>query len=109
MPSAQTRAVAPGWLLPDGRLEAECDADGKAGRFAAVKGFLLVDAAPQGGNMAQTATALNVTESSVRSLVHRLRARCRDLFREEVAETVEQEADVEDEMRHLMMSLAAGT
>ncbi len=49
-----------------------------------------------------------LTASAERSLIHRLRGRCRAIFREEVAVTVESESEVEDEMRHLMMSLAEG-
>jgi DNA-directed RNA polymerase specialized sigma24 family protein len=91
------------------RLEAECDAGGRSGRFAAVKQFLLLDAPDESGGFKETAAGLGLSESAVRSLVYRLRERCRSIFREEVAETVERESDVEDEMRHLMVSLAAGT
>lgn len=91
------------------RLEAECDADGRQGRFAALKGFLLVDSQPEGAGMKSAAATLGVTESAVRSLVYRLRERCRGIFREEVAETLADQAELEEEMRHLMMALAAGT
>jgi RNA polymerase sigma-70 factor (ECF subfamily) len=44
----------------------------------------------------------------VKRLVHRLRQRYRSLLREEVAETVADPAEVDDEIRHLCGVLAAG-
>ncbi|MEY2539625.1 MAG: hypothetical protein QOG67_3365 [Verrucomicrobiota bacterium] len=38
-----------------------------------------------------------------------MRQRYRSLLRDEVAQTVENPADVEDEIRHLCAALAAGT
>ncbi len=91
------------------RLESECDADGKQGRFAAVKAFLLPGAAADADGLRAAAAVLHSTESAVKSLVHRLRERFRFVFREEVAETMAEEAEVDGEMRHLVMALAAGT
>lgn len=52
-------------------------------------------------SLVDTARQLGVTESALRSLVHRLRRRYQELGRAEVAETVEDPAEVEDELRHL--------
>lgn len=46
--------------------------------------------------------ALQMTESAVRVAVYRLRRRYRELLREEVARTVSDPADVDDEIRYLM-------
>jgi len=55
---------------------------------------------------AEIAAARDVTESAVKVAVHRLRARWRDAVREEVRAVVADEADVDDEIRHLMEVVA---
>lgn len=57
---------------------------------------------------AQTAARLNVTEAALKSVVYRLRCRYGEIFREEIARTVEQPQEVEDEIRHLLAVLARG-
>lgn len=54
------------------------------------------------------AVALKMSAVSARSAVHRLRKRFREIFREEVAATVEKDADIEDEMRAVITALGAG-
>jgi len=54
------------------------------------------------------AAALKMSAVSARSAVHRLRKRFREIFREEVAATVEKDADIEDEMRAVITALGAG-
>ncbi|HMO66285.1 MAG TPA: sigma-70 family RNA polymerase sigma factor, partial [Verrucomicrobiota bacterium] len=49
-----------------------------------------------------TAARLGVSESALRSVVHRLRRRWQELVREEVAHTVADPADIEPELRHLI-------
>jgi RNA polymerase sigma-70 factor (ECF subfamily) len=51
------------------------------------------------------ATALKVEPASARSAVHRLRKRFREVFREEVAGTVADPRDVDDEMRAVIAAL----
>jgi RNA polymerase sigma factor (sigma-70 family) len=53
------------------------------------------------------AAALNIQPASARSKVHRLRKRFRELFREEVAGTVADPAEVEDEMRAVIAALGS--
>jgi RNA polymerase sigma-70 factor (ECF subfamily) len=55
---------------------------------------------------AETAAKLQMSETAVRVAIHRLRLRYRNLLREEVAQTLDSPADVEDELRALMQSLA---
>jgi RNA polymerase sigma-70 factor (ECF subfamily) len=50
----------------------------------------------------QLAARLNMNESSVKVTIHRLRQRYRKLLRAAIAETVSNEADLEDEMRYLI-------
>ena len=45
-------------------------------------------------------------EGAARVAVHRLRKRFRELFRDEISQTLAHDADVEDEMRHLAAALA---
>jgi DNA-directed RNA polymerase specialized sigma24 family protein len=87
------------------RLRAECDADGRAGRFAVLEVFLVDSkgAVPYAAAAAQ----LGISENAAKSAVHRLRERYRTLFREEILLTVNEESEVEDEIRHLLEVLAA--
>jgi RNA polymerase sigma-70 factor (ECF subfamily) len=55
---------------------------------------------------AKLSAALNLSEPSVKRLLHALRARYRALLREEVSETVMSPADLDDEIRHLCAALA---
>ena len=48
------------------------------------------------------AVRLGLTESALKSAVHRMRQRYRDLVREEVAHTVDAPCEVEEEIRHLI-------
>jgi RNA polymerase sigma-70 factor (ECF subfamily) len=48
------------------------------------------------------AVRLGLSESALKSAVHRMRQRYRDLVREEVAHTVDDPAEVEEEIRHLI-------
>ncbi len=50
----------------------------------------------------QAASELAMTASALKSVVHRLRARYRELVREEVAHTVADPAELNEEARHLI-------
>jgi hypothetical protein len=56
---------------------------------------------------AAIAAARGSTEGAVKVAVHRLRARYREILRAEIRETVAEDADVDDEIRHLMEVVAA--
>jgi RNA polymerase sigma-70 factor (ECF subfamily) len=90
-------------LLAD--LRAEWSADGRAAEFDELKACLLGHA-PAGG-YAAVAIRLGTTESAIKAAVHRLRRRFQSLLRERVAETVADEQDVDDEIRHLIQALSA--
>lgn len=57
---------------------------------------------------AETAAKLGVTESALKSVVYRLRCRYGEIFRDEIAQTVGQPEDIEDEIRHLFGVLSGG-
>lgn len=52
------------------------------------------------------AAELGMTPAAVKVAVHRLRKRFRELLREEIAQTVDDPADVDDELRELFAALA---
>lgn len=54
----------------------------------------------------QVATRLNITEGAVKVAVHRLRRRYRDLLRDEIAQTVTTEEQINEEIRDLFAALA---
>jgi DNA-directed RNA polymerase specialized sigma24 family protein len=56
---------------------------------------------------AEIAAARGTSEGAVKVAVHRLRERWRDTLRDEVRATVAADADVDDEIRHLMDAIAA--
>jgi RNA polymerase sigma-70 factor (ECF subfamily) len=72
---------------------------GKAERFDLLKGTLTGQA---GWTRKEIAARLKTSEGAVKVAVHRLRQRYRELLRATIAETVNSEADLDDEMRHLV-------
>jgi RNA polymerase sigma-70 factor (ECF subfamily) len=81
------------------RLRAECEADGRGKQFGELKIFLT---AGRGAlSHAAAAKALNMDDGAVRVAVHRLRKRYRQLLRDEIAQTLANAADVDEEMRAL--------
>jgi RNA polymerase sigma factor (sigma-70 family) len=85
------------------RLEAEMSQAGKARQFAALKPALLGGAAR--APFAQIGAELGISEDAARAAAHRLRRRYRDLLRNEVARTVDDPAQVEEEIAALFSAL----
>ncbi|MHC4550997.1 MAG: RNA polymerase sigma factor [Planctomycetota bacterium] len=83
------------------KLRAESEARGRGERFEALKGSLMGEEPAR----SETAARLGMTEGAVKVAVHRLRKRYRELLRAEIAETVSDPSDVDDEMRHLVAAL----
>jgi RNA polymerase sigma-70 factor (ECF subfamily) len=83
------------------RLRMDMETKGKAELFAVLKGSLTGDVP----TLAQAAARLGMTEGAVKVAVHRLRRRYRELLRSEVAKTVADPSDVDDEMRELVSAL----
>jgi RNA polymerase sigma-70 factor (ECF subfamily) len=88
------------------RLGQEYEREGKADLFAALNPCLVGDRTSQ--PYLELAERLGTTESALKSVVHRLRRRYRQLLREEIANTVAAPDDVDDELRHLFSVLARG-
>ncbi len=83
------------------RLQAETHADG--GNFEAIKHCLTADRGEI--DYAELARRIGSSEGAARVAVHRMRKRYRALIREEIARTLLDESDVEDEMQALMNAL----
>jgi RNA polymerase sigma-70 factor (ECF subfamily) len=88
-----------------GRLESEQQDAEARNRFQALRSVLLGEPSDQG--YAFLATRFQVSESTVKSWVHRLRRRYRELLRQEVAQTVAEPGEVQEELRHLLRVLSA--
>jgi len=82
-----------------GRLELEMRESGRGDHFDKLKEFIV--SSSQGATYAKTAESLGTTEAAAKMATHRMRKRYRELLRQEVAETIEHVADVEDEIRSL--------
>ena len=85
------------------RIRAEFARDGKEHVFDELKPALTGAKIP----CAEIAARLDVKEGAVRTAVHRLRTRYRDLLRAEIAGTVASPAEVDAEMQHLFAALAS--
>ena len=79
-------------------LRSEFEQQGRADYFDRVKVFLL---GRDAGPYTTVAAELNTSEGALKVAIHRLRKRYRDLFRQEIADTVADPADVDAELRYL--------
>ena len=86
------------------RLRGACVRSGKARLYDQLEPFVSGD--DEGVPYRDIASALGMTEGAARVAVHRLRRRFRDLLREEIAHTVDGDAQVEEELRFLRQTLA---
>jgi RNA polymerase sigma-70 factor (ECF subfamily) len=85
------------------RLQQEFELAGKADQFAALKVFLGGESEPPAYR--DVAGGLNTTEGAVKVAVHRLRRRCGEILRDEIAQTVTSDEDVDQELRDLLANL----
>jgi RNA polymerase sigma-70 factor (ECF subfamily) len=86
------------------RLQKECEQDGKEKLFGQLKIFLTTG--KDESSHADAARNLGMDETAVRVAVHRLRKRYRQLLRDEIAQTLAEPADVDEEMRALFGAFA---
>ncbi len=84
-------------------LREECAAAGKEALFDALRPCLSGERST--APYSELAATLQMTPGAVQVAVHRLRRRYGELLRAEIADTVEWEADVDDELRHLFAAL----
>lgn len=87
------------------RLRQEYADAGKTVEFEHLKSFLTVER----GEISYPAIAesMRISEGAARVAVHRLRKRFREVFRQQIAQTVQTPEEIEDEVRHLVAALAA--
>jgi len=78
---------------------------GKAEQFEALKPWLLgeVDSLSQ----AEVARRLDLTDGAIKVAIHRLRKRFRELVKTEIAQTVPEPGQVQEELRYLVEALAS--
>ena len=85
-------------------LQKECDAHGKGPLFREARS--LISGERDGMAYAQLSKNLNMGEGAARVAVHRLRQRYGELLREEVANTVTSEREIDEELRYLLQVLS---
>ena len=73
---------------------------GKETQFATLKPWLTGDT--ESLSQATAAAELGMTEGAVKVAIHRLRKRFRDLMKAEIAQTLDNSADIADELRYLL-------
>jgi RNA polymerase sigma-70 factor (ECF subfamily) len=88
------------------RLRDESGTEGKAGQYEQLKPFLMMGKSEI--PYARAAAELKMSEGAVRVAVHRLRRRYRELLREEIAQTLANPAQADEEMQALFSALAGG-
>jgi len=84
------------------KLRNEFLQQGRPEHFDRLKVFLL---GSSNAPYAVLAREMNTSEGALKVAIHRLRKRYRDLFRQEIADTVADPAKVESELRHLAAAL----
>lgn len=86
------------------RLESEMQADGKGPFFAVTRNFLAIDR--ESVPYEEAARQLGTDEAGLRVAVHRLRKRYRALLHDEIAQTLTDPAQVDEELRSLRGALS---
>jgi DNA-directed RNA polymerase specialized sigma24 family protein len=84
------------------RLQREQERNGHGQSFQALREYI-------GGaerSYAAVAAELGLSEPAARMAASRLRSRYRDLLKDEVAHTVSEEADIDAELRHLLLAVS---
>ena len=87
------------------RLREECERNGRLRVFEVLNSYLTADR--DDVSYARLSRKLRVAEGTVKKLLYHMRQRYRFLLRDEVAQTVADPANVEDELRYLCGALAA--
>ena len=84
------------------RLREEYQRSGRADYFDHLKDFLMGEEGPRYRDLA---TTIHTTEGAVKVAIHRLRRRFGEILRSEIAETVANEDEVEEELRFLAKAI----
>jgi RNA polymerase sigma-70 factor (ECF subfamily) len=85
------------------KLRTEYAEAGKSSVFEAIHSYLEEDGA---GTYAEIGSTLGMTEGGVKMAVLRLRENFRQHLRSEIAQTVADETEIDDELRHLFGCLS---
>jgi RNA polymerase sigma-70 factor (ECF subfamily) len=86
-----------------GVLEADYKSSEKGALFVRLKPLLA--GSGEGKSYKEIAMDLNLSEGSIKVAAHRLKRKYRDALREEIAQTIENAEDIDDEMRYLLTVL----
>lgn len=87
------------------RLAEECERKQRRRLFASLSPFLTAE---RDANYASLGRELGLQEHEVKKQLHTMRLRYRRLLREEVARTLQDPSDIDDEIRNLCAALAQG-
>ena len=87
------------------RLEQRMEREGKSVLFSALKPFLTAE--PDAASLRTIAQMLGSTEGAVRIAAHRVRQAWREEIRAEIASTLDDVRDLDDEVRALFSALAS--
>ena len=79
------------------------EAAGKEKQFEVLKRWLMGDG--EGLSQAEAAAELGMTAGAVKVAIHRLRQKFREAIRDEIAQTVDTEEEVQEELRYLIEAL----
>jgi hypothetical protein len=85
-------------------IEEEHLAAGKGNQFEVLKPWLTGDAGEL--SQADAALQLRLNEGAVKVAIHRLRRRFREIIKREISQTLNDPAQVNEELRHLQEALA---
>lgn len=86
-------------------LRQESEAAGDAARFDVLKHWLVSPAGPDAA--VEAASSLDLTADAFKMAVHRLRKRFRAAVRAHLADTVDDPAEIDDELNYLIQALTA--
>jgi RNA polymerase sigma-70 factor (ECF subfamily) len=87
------------------RLAKECEARGRLRMFTVLSKHLSLERMEI--SYASLAESLRVPEAAIKRVLHQLRVRYRAILREEVAQTVSDPSEIDDEIRYLCAALAS--
>jgi RNA polymerase sigma-70 factor (ECF subfamily) len=82
------------------RLRGEHEAAGKGDLYLRLKGFVSAESPPS--SYEEASRHLGLSQSAVKSAIHRLRQRYQELIRDEIAQTVASATEVDEEIRFLL-------
>jgi hypothetical protein len=85
------------------QLQSNYAADGNGRIYEALKDFLSSEA--KDGDYARIGKELAMTNGAIAAAVHRFRQRYKEAVMEQIAQTVANDGDVEEEMRSLLAAL----